>query len=169
IFGVPFILLAPLGGRLAERRGPLIAGAIGLVLSDGFMAAYGFVRSPHLILALGVGEACVAAVATPAGFAAVNRVFPEQRIATGQGIFGGSGTIAAGASAMIGAPVYAALGAGAAFAGGASASALLVVVAVVLDVWRRDRTAADPAGVTPCARPATSGALRREPSSRCRP
>ena len=143
VFGVPFILLAPIGGRLAERRGPLIAAAIGLVLSDCFMASYGFVRSPEVIIALGVGEACVAAVATPAGFAAVNRVFPDQRIATGQGIYGGSGTIAAGTSAMVGAPVFAALGAGAAFAGGATASAALVVVAVLVGLSRRGQPSAE--------------------------
>ncbi len=159
VFGVPFILLAPFGGRLAERRGPLIAAAIGLALSDGFTASYGFVRSPEVIIALGVGEACVAAVATPAGFAAVNRVFPDQRIAMGQSVYGGSGMIAAGTSAMIGAPVYAALGAGATFAGGATASALLMALAVLLGVSRRshDRTETTTPGVpgvpdaAPCA------------------
>ncbi|MST34912.1 MFS transporter, partial [Acidimicrobiaceae bacterium USS-CC1] len=136
VFGLPFIVLAPLGGRLAERRGPFLAAGLGLVGSDLFMAAYGFVPWPLLIVLLGVGEACVASVAIPGGFAAVGRVFPDDRMATGQGLFGGFGTIAAGSAAVIGAPVFAALGPGAAFAGGAAVSALLVGVAFL--VWRSD-------------------------------
>lgn len=158
VFGLPFIVLAPLGGRLAERRGPFLAAGLGLVGSDLFMAAYGFVPWPLLIVLLGVGEACVASVAIPGGFAAVGRVFPDDRMATGQGLFGGSGTIAAGSAAVIGAPVFAALGPGAAFAGGAAVSALLVGVAFL--VWRSDGlgrrpavAVASPSGPVPVAGP----------------
>lgn len=125
LFGLPYVLLAPFGGRLAERRGPLLAAAAALIVSDGFMASYGFVPSPIVITVLGVAEACVQAVAVPGGFAAVARVFPEWRAATGQSWFGGAGTATAGAAALVGAPMYAVAGPGLVFAGGATISVLL--------------------------------------------
>jgi MFS family permease len=127
LFGVPFVLLAPFGGRLAERRGPLLAAAVALVVSDGFMASYGFVPSPVVIAVLGVAEACAQAVAVPGGYAAAARAFPEDRAATGQGWFSGAGTAAAGFAAVLGAPAYGAFGSGAVFAGGAVISALVVL------------------------------------------
>lgn len=139
LYGAPFIVLAPLGGRLAEKRGPLLAGAVGLMAADVFMASYGFVPSPLVITLLGVGEACIQSIAVPAGYAFVARTFPQERAATGQGLFGGAGTAAAGLSAVIGAPLYASVGPGAVFAGGAAASAALAAVALGVGLGRSDR------------------------------
>jgi MFS family permease len=125
LFGLPFIVLAPFGGRMAERRGPLLAASIALIISDLFMASYGLVPSPVVIVILGVAEACAQSIAIPGGYAAVARIFPDSQAATGQGWFSASGTAAAGMSAVAGAPVYAALGPGAAFGGGALLSALI--------------------------------------------
>jgi MFS family permease len=150
LFGLPFVALAPFGGRLAERRGPLLAAAAALLAADAFMASYGFVPSPIVITVLGMAEACVQAVAVPGGYAAVARVFPDERAATGQGWFSGAGTAAAGSAAVVGAPFYAALGPGAVFAGGAGVSVALVVAAVAIG---RRGMAARPAP-TPGARPA---------------
>lgn len=138
LYGAPFIVLAPIGGRLAEKRGPLLAGGVGLIVADMFMASYGFVPSPVVITLLGVGEACVQSVAVPAGYAFVARVFPQERAATGQGLFGGAGTAAAGLSAVLGASLYPIVGPGAVFAGGATASAALAGVA--LSIGRSDRS-----------------------------
>ncbi len=146
LFGLPFIVLAPFGGRMAERRGPLIAATIALIVSDVFMASYGFVPSPIVILVLGVGEACAQCVAIPGGYAAVARVFPEARAATGQGWFSGSGTAAAGMAAVAGAPVYAALGSGAVFAGGAGLSAVVAVASLIVAGRRTPHLQPAPAG-----------------------
>ncbi len=139
LYGAPFIVLAPIGGRLAERRGPLLAGAVGLMMADLFMASYGFVPSPVVITLLGVGEACVQSVAVPAGYAFVASAFPEERAATGQGLFGGAGTAAAGLSAVLGASLYAPLGAGVVFAGGAAVSVALAALALGVGLDRRAR------------------------------
>jgi DHA1 family multidrug resistance protein-like MFS transporter len=132
LFGLPFILLAPIGGRIAERRGPLLAATVALIISDVFMASYGFVPSPVVITLLGVAEACAQCVAIPGGYAAVARLFPESRAATGQGWFSGAGTAAAGLSAVAGAPLYAALGPGATFGGGAVISVLIALSSLVV-------------------------------------
>ncbi|HLH99241.1 MAG TPA: MFS transporter, partial [Acidimicrobiales bacterium] len=132
LFGLPFMVLAPLGGRLAERRGPLLAASVALIVSDGFMASYGFVPWPIIIVLLGIGEACAQCVAVPGGYAAVARAWPDDRAATGQGWFSGAGTAAAGAASLAGAPTYAALGPGAVFAGGAGISVLLALAGLVV-------------------------------------
>jgi predicted MFS family arabinose efflux permease len=103
------------------------------------MASYGFVPSPVVITVLGVIEACAQSVAVPGGYAAVAAVFPDQWSATGQGWFSGAGTAAAGTAAVLGAPAYAAFGAGAVFASGAAISVLCVVLSARLGVHRPAR------------------------------
>ncbi len=129
LFGIPFVILAPLGGKLAGRRNPLAWAVVGLVVSTGFMASYGFVDSPIVIIALGMFEACAQAIAVPGGYAAAAAVFPDRSAATGQGWVQGTGTAAAGAAAVAAAPMYGAFGSGPVFAAGAALSASLALVA----------------------------------------
>jgi MFS family permease len=161
LFGLPFIVLAPFGGKLAERRGPLLAACVGLVISDVFMASYGLVPSPVIIVILGVAEACAQCVAIPGGYAAVARVFPDSQAATGQGWFSASGTGAAGLSAVAGAPIYAAIGPWAAFGGGALISALLGMASLGLS---RRSTVLGPASNDGQGPPTTAASLGAEPS-----
>lgn len=157
VFGIPFVALAPFGGKLAERRGPLLATAIASIASDFFMASYGFVPIPVVIVLLGIGEACFQAVAFPGGYAAVARVFPENRAATGQGWYSGAGTAAAGGAALVGAPLYAALGPGAVFGGGAVLSALIALASLPMAGRRVRRTGSlAPVGPVQPAEPAPS-------------
>lgn len=137
LFGIPFVILAPLGGRLAGRRAPLPWAAGGLVVAACFMASYGMVGAPTLIVVLGVFESCAQAIVVPGGYAATAAVFPEALSATGQGWSSGAGTAAAGAAAVVAAPAYAAFGPGPVFAGGALVSALCAAAAVA--TWRRAR------------------------------
>jgi MFS family permease len=132
LYGIPFILAAPFGGRVAGRRGPLMVSGAGLLVAAGFLASYGFVTVPVVILVLGVMEAFAQALAVPGGLAAVANVFPDHQAATGQGWFAAAGTAAAGTAAMIGAPIYAAFGPGAVFGGGAVISAAFVIGAMVV-------------------------------------
>lgn len=135
LFGMPFVLLAPLGGRLANRRAPLPWAAGGLIVAAGFMASYGMVRIPAFIVVLGVFESCAQAIVVPGSYAAVAMVFPDRLAATGQGWVSGAGTAAAGVAALVAAPAYAVLGPGPVFAGGAVVSA--VCAAASVRMWRR--------------------------------
>lgn len=143
LFGIPFVILAPLGGRLSSRRTPLPWAVAGLVVASGFMASYGIVTAPVAIVVLGIFESCAQAVVVPAGYAATAAIFPDRLAATGQGWFSGAGTVAAGIGAVLGAPAYAAFGPFPVFAGGAAISAAVAVAGVV--VWSRARPeASDP-------------------------
>lgn len=136
LFGMPYVFLAPLGGRLAGKT-PLLWAAGGLLVSGGFMASYGFIQVPAAIVVLGMFEACALAVAVPAGYSVTASVFPDRWAATGQAWFSGAGTAAAGAAAMVAAPCYQALGPGPVFAGGAALSVLTALIAVA--IWKRAR------------------------------
>ncbi len=137
LFGIPFVILAPVGGRLANRRAPLPWAAGGLVVAAGFMASYGMVRMPVLIVVLGIFESCAQAIVVPGSYAATSMVFPDRLAATGQGWVSGAGTAAAGLAALLAAPAYAAVGPAPVFAGGALVSAGCAVVSVRM--WRRGR------------------------------
>ncbi|HET9691675.1 MAG TPA: MFS transporter [Acidimicrobiales bacterium] len=130
-FGLPYALLAPLGGRLAAEH-PLRWAAGGLVVGSCFMASYGLVRSPVVITVLGCFEAVAQAVAVPAGYAATAAVFPDRWAATGQGLTSGAGTAAGGVAAVAAAPFYGAAGPAAVFAGGAAASIAAMLGGVAL-------------------------------------
>jgi MFS family permease len=140
-FGIPYVLLAPLGGRLAGRR-PLVWSGVALAVASCFMASYGFVPSPVVITVLGVFEACFQAVAVPGGYAAAAAVFPDNWAATGQGWYSAAGTAAAGAAALAGASLYSAAGPGVVFAGGAAVS--IAFIAASLRVGRRRASSAPP-------------------------
>lgn len=143
LFGLPFMALAPVGGRLAARRAPVAWAAVGLVVSAGFLASYGLVTSPGLIVVLGVFEACAQAVVVPGGYAAVAAVFPERWAATGQGWFSGAGTAAAGLASVAGAPLYGAYGPAVVFPSGAAVCVACSLVAVA--GWRRSAPSDQPA------------------------
>ena len=132
VFGIPFMVFAPFGGRMAERRGPLLAASIGMVIAAAFMAVYGVIPSPVVVILLGVGESCAQCLAIPGGFAAVARVFPESNAAAGQGLYAGAGTATAGLTALAAAPIYSAFGGGTAFGLGAAMSACLALSALAI-------------------------------------
>jgi MFS transporter, DHA1 family, multidrug resistance protein len=132
LYGLPFMVLAPLGGRLAGRHKPITTAAFSLIVASVFMASYGLVRSPVVIAALGIFEACVQSLAVPGVYASVSEVFPDDWAATGQGWASGAGTASAGAAALISAPAYGALGPGPVFVGGAVCSAGFALGSLVL-------------------------------------
>ena len=145
LFGLPFIFLAPVGGRLAALRNPLVWAGGALVVSAFFLASYGLVASPTVIVVLGMFEACAQSIAVPGGYAAVASVFPDRWAATGQSWYSGAGTAAAGASAVVAAPLYGVLGPGPVFTGGAIVSVLFVSAGVALDRSARPDLSANPA------------------------
>lgn len=143
IYGVPFMLLAPLGGRLAARRSPLPWAVAGLGASSVFLLLYGLIHQVPVILVMGVLEACAQAVAVPGGFAAVASAFPQRWAATGQAWYSAAGTAAAGVSSVAGAALYGGFGPGVVFSAGAIACGAFLVAAY--RIWARGQKAERPA------------------------
>jgi len=134
IIVLPMIVLAPVGGRLAQRHGPLRVAGIGVLLVVPCVVAYGFVGSllalTLLALLQGVGDA----VTFPATQVGAAMTADDSQLASAQGLLGAMLELTAGLVALVAGVVYDVWGPGPLFAGtglfmvvGVAASALLAV------------------------------------------
>jgi DHA1 family multidrug resistance protein-like MFS transporter len=105
-FGLPFVLLAATGGRIADRVGPARAAAFATLVVAPIIASYGFPDRPVVIAGLGVIEACFQAVAIPASRAAMVFACPPEHVAAGQGFAGAAGLFATGVTALVAPLLY---------------------------------------------------------------
>jgi MFS family permease len=110
MWAAPMVLLTPAGGRLADRVGPTRIGVTSLALTAPIVAAYG-VESLVVVCVVALLHSLFEAVTTPAAQAAVAQSSGSELLAAGQGLYGASGNLVAGASAVAAAPVYDAFGA----------------------------------------------------------
>ncbi|MFN8104499.1 MAG: MFS transporter [Acidimicrobiia bacterium] len=132
LFGLPYMLLTPIGGRLCDRFGALRISTWAFVLIVPTTLAYGLFKRPGLITAMAVLEAVGGAFAFPGTQAAVAQDSPPHLLATGQGLALAAGIGAAGAAAFVAPLVYEHAGSGWLFGAAAALMAVLVGIAVVL-------------------------------------
>ena len=114
LYGLPFVALASLGGRLADRHGPVPAVAGGLVVIVPTTFLYGTLSSPGAIVLVAILEAVGQAAAVPGAQAAMARACPG-RVAAGQGLAGAVNLAGAGVAAVAAPPLYEAAGPAAVF------------------------------------------------------
>jgi MFS family permease len=133
-FAIAFMAMAPIGGRIADRGGQwrwLLAGHLGLA---AVITGYGLVPWVPAILALGLCEgavAAVAAVAFPTLDAFVAGAADPRVQGRVQGAFSSAMMAGAAASALGGSALYA-VAPGLPFVAGGAAVALLTLVAIGL-------------------------------------
>lgn len=132
IFGVPMMLLSPVGGRLADRYGALRVATWAFVLIIPTTLAYGLAGSAVVVTALAVFEAVGTAFAFPGTQAAVANDSPPHLLATGQGLALAAGIGAAGAAAFVAPLAYESIGAGWLFGLTAALMTALVLTAIAL-------------------------------------
>ena len=130
LYTVPFVLLAPLGGRLADRIGPVRCVLVALCLAAPVVWTYGLLSRPGFIAGIALVDAVFQAVAVPSAQAAMAKAAPPDRVAAGQGLAGASQQAIAAIVSLVAAPVYAAAGSSVVFGG--AAIAMLVVGAIAL-------------------------------------
>ncbi len=109
-YGVPFALLATLGGRLAAERGALRMATWGTLLVVPLTISYGFIHVPGVIVALSAVEGCTQALAVPASQAMVAHGAPPGRAAAAQGLAGAATLLVAAITAYLAGGMYGALG-----------------------------------------------------------
>jgi MFS family permease len=129
IFAAPIALLSPLGGRLADRYGPLRVGATCAVCTVPFVVAYGFFTAPIVLACIAFVHSIFDSGSTPAGQAAVANASPPELVAAGQGLYEATGLVIAAASAAIAAPLYGQWGAAALWCPLAAAIGLFGILA----------------------------------------
>jgi MFS family permease len=132
MYGIPFALLATMGGRLADRHGPFRVSMIALVLVVPLTAVYGVLTAPLVIVALFAVEGSVQALGVPASQAFVARAAPVGRASAAQGLSGALNLLGGTVSALAAPAIYGAWGAEAAFGGAAALVGLAGCAAVAL-------------------------------------
>ncbi len=97
---LPLALLAPAGGRLADRVDPRLVGIGASVAIVPIFAAYGWLGSPVLISIVGAAHSTLMAGVNPSAAASVARGSPPEFVARGQGALDASGFVFAAVSAI---------------------------------------------------------------------
>ncbi len=110
IYGLPFALIAPIGGRLADRHGTIPVMWASYAVICPLIAIYGQVTVPGLLATLAVIEAVGNGLGVPASQALMARATSEHERATGLGLAGAAGQVTAAFTALVSAPLYDAVG-----------------------------------------------------------
>lgn len=132
LYSLPIVVLAPTGGRIADRIGPVRASVYATCLIIPATVGYGLVAAPLTITAIGLLESLPQSVATPAVQTAMLRACRPDEVAAGQGVAHAVNQVGAGAAALLGPIVYEASGATVLFGGLAAAMAGLFAVGLAL-------------------------------------
>jgi len=119
MYGVPFAVVSPIAGRLADRGDPRRMALMATAVVVPITALNGQVGRPWLLMSVAMFEAMANGAGIPAAQLAMARACGPHEQTTGQGIAAGLGQLSAGAMALVAAPVYAAEGPGTLFALGA--------------------------------------------------
>jgi predicted MFS family arabinose efflux permease len=144
LYGLPFVLLAAWGGRLADRVGHVRIAIVGVIALVPLVVSYGVIHSAVILAVLPMAEAVIQAATVPAAQAAMADACPPGRAAAGQGLAGATQLAGAAAAALVAAPIYAHLGSVAVFV---TIGAFMLGLAFVAIAMRRG-------AATPSPRPA---------------
>ncbi len=92
-FALPILLLSPVMGKFIDRDGGFLALVVGMLGIAVCGVLYPLVPEVWFVVALGLVEGTMFAMASPALYLLVARASPPGRSSTAQGIFGAAGTI----------------------------------------------------------------------------
>jgi MFS family permease len=132
LFGLPWIIFGTLGGKIAQRHGPLRVSAFGLGLGALYMTSYGFLSMPYLMLGIGLSQSILDSLTVTGIGIAVAQATPPERQAGASGLLGGMQTLTGGISAVAAGASYEHFGQAFAFSATGIVMALLVTVGCVL-------------------------------------
>jgi MFS family permease len=133
LFTVPMIFLAPLGGRMAQRRGPMRVAAVSITVATACTFSYGALPSLWMLLGVSLIHAFADSFTLPANQVAAAMAAPLEDASSGQGLLGATGLAAAGISGLLTGYVYEHLGRSALFTGTAAAMACFLALALAFN------------------------------------
>ena len=132
LFGLPWIFFGALGGRIAQKHGPLRVSAFGLALGSLYMTSYGFMTMPYFMLGVGLTQSMVDSLTVTGIGVAVAQATPPERQAGASGLLGGMQTLTGGVAAMFAGTMYEHFGQKFAFTATGIAMAILVTLGCFL-------------------------------------
>jgi MFS family permease len=132
LFGLPWIFFGSLGGRIAQKHGPLRVSAFGLALGSLYMTSYGFMNMPYFMLGVGLTQSMVDSLTVTGIGVAVAQATPPERQAGASGLLGGMQTLTGGIAAMFAGTMYEHFGQKFAFTATGVAMAILVALGCFL-------------------------------------
>lgn len=132
LFTVPMIFLAPIGGRVAQQRGPLRTVAISIAVATACTFSYGVFDVLGVLLVLSLVHAIADSFTMPGNQVAIAIAAPRHRLAAAQGLLGATGLAVAGTVGLASGAIYERQGAFVLFAGTAGIMAVCLVTALVL-------------------------------------
>ncbi|MEY4025239.1 MAG: hypothetical protein RL438_752 [Actinomycetota bacterium] len=132
LFGLPWIFFGALGGRIAQKHGPLRVSAFGLALGSLYMTSYGFMTMPYFMLGVGLTQSMVDSLTVTGIGVAVAQATPPERQAGASGLLGGMQTLTGGVAAMFAGTMYEHFGQKFAFTATGIAMAILVALGCFL-------------------------------------
>ncbi len=137
VFVLPLILLGPFGGKLVQRIGPYRAGGFGMILGALFMAGYGLMPTPALMMLIFLFHSTNDGFFVTGAGVAVGTSAPLERQAGAQGLLGGMETLAGGVAASFAGLAYDHLGRATTFIGTGTIMLVLIAGARILagDKW----------------------------------
>ena len=119
IIMVPMLFLAPVGGRVAQRHGPLRIATIGVILVTPAVALYGSVEHLGLITLIATFQGSVDSLIFPATQVGAAMAADEELAASAQGLQGATLEVTAGIVAVVAGFLYDPVGPRAIFLGAA--------------------------------------------------
>lgn len=126
LFALPMLFLGPIGGRFTQRVGPYRASIGGLLIGAFFISMYGTLGSPYAMLIVGVAHGIVDGLTVTGTSSAIAMVVPHERLASAQGMAGGTQTIMGGLASIVSAAMYGTFGRTGTFVACAAAMCALI-------------------------------------------
>jgi MFS family permease len=131
LFTVPMIFLAPLGGRMAQRKGPMRVAAVSIAAATACTFSYGVLPSLWMLLAVSLLHAFADSFTMPANAVAAAMAGSVQDASSSQGLLGATGLAAAGLSGLASGYVYEHFGRASLFTGAAVAMTVCLLLGLV--------------------------------------
>ncbi|MEX1007343.1 MAG: MFS transporter [Acidimicrobiia bacterium] len=136
LFTVPMIFLAPVGGRIAQRRGPLRVVSVSLTVATVCTFSYGVLPSLWMLLAVSVIHAVADSFTMPGNQVAAALASPPEQASSAQGLLGATGLAAAGLTGLLAGYLYQHAGR---FAVSGATAAVMTVFLVAATALGRDQ------------------------------
>jgi len=100
LFSVPMIFIAPIGGRTAQRRGPLRVVTVSLSVATVCTFSYGVLPSLWMLLAVSALHAAADSFTMPGNQVAAALASPPRWAYSAQGLLGAAGLATAGVTGL---------------------------------------------------------------------